>query len=240
MNEILYIVNVILLLRLIFNFSDAKPKLWHYILHLVMLVSTTLIYQFNIALALVWTFYSLLLFCELFFIKKPNKLPFQIYRIVQLILILSILFTLIPNPLQLNFYRIEALNFSQDSFVGKVLYHLTWEKINLFVFGVLMTMNEANIVIRLIFSFVNKKVEKSELNTGRIIGLLERIIIFIFVYNNQFESVGLVIAAKTLIRWRELDEKEYAEYVIIGTLLSVLLAIIIAMIVKSITKIIVI
>ncbi|KAF0141093.1 MAG: hypothetical protein FD122_1745 [Stygiobacter sp.] len=108
------------------------------------------------------------------------------------------------------------------------------------MFGVLMTMNEANIVIRLIFFFINKQVEKSELNTGRIIGLLERIIIFIFVYNSQFESVGLVIAAKTIIRWKKLDEKEYAEYVIIGTLLSVLLAVIITMIVKSITKIIVI
>ena len=238
MNEILYIVNAILLLRLIFNFSDAKPKLWHYILHLVILVSATLIYQFSIALVFVWIFYSLLLFSELLLIKKPDKLWFQIYRIVQLILILLILFTLIPNPLQLNFYRIEVLNSSQNSFLGKIFYHLTWEKINLFVFGVLMTMNEANIVIRLIFLFINKKVEKSELNTGRIIGLLERIIIFIFVYNNQFESVGLVIAAKTLIRWKELDEKEYAEYVIIGTLLSVLLAVIIAMIVKSITKII--
>ncbi|MBI3123228.1 MAG: hypothetical protein HYZ10_02370 [Ignavibacteriales bacterium] len=240
MNEIFYITNAILLLRLIFYFSDAKPKLWHYILHLVIFISATLIYQFGLALVLVWIFYSLLLFSEPLLIKKPNKSSLHIYRIVQLILILSILFTLIPNPLQLNFYRIEVLNFSQNSFIGKVFYHLTWERINLFVFGVLMTMNEANIVIRLIFFFINKQVEKSELNTGRIIGLLERIIIFIFVYNSQFESVGLVVAAKTIIRWKKLDEKEYAEYVIIGTLLSVLLAVIIAMIVKSITKIIVI
>lgn len=66
--------------------------------------------------------------------------------------------------------------------------------------------------------------DKKELNAGRIIGILERILIFFFVIIGQFAAVGFVIAAKGVVRYKELEDRNFAEYVLIGTLLSSLLS----------------
>lgn len=63
-----------------------------------------------------------------------------------------------------------------------------------------------------------------DLGRGRMIGYLERLIIFAFVLNGNIGSIGFVLTAKALARFRELDNREFAEYVLIGTLLSVLAA----------------
>jgi hypothetical protein len=64
-------------------------------------------------------------------------------------------------------------------------------------------------------------------NSGKWIGTAERIIIFIFVLNNQFSAIGLLVAAKGIIRFNEKDRQEIkTEYLVIGTLMSVGLAII--------------
>jgi hypothetical protein len=65
-----------------------------------------------------------------------------------------------------------------------------------------------------------EKVDNRELNRGRIIGILERAIVFGFVMLGFVGSVGFVLAAKALARFRELDDRDFAEYVLIGTLLS--------------------
>lgn len=58
---------------------------------------------------------------------------------------------------------------------------------------------------------------------GRLIGQLERALIFLFVLAGQPASIGLLIAAKSVLRFGELKETEHrmeAEYIIIGTLMS--------------------
>jgi len=60
-------------------------------------------------------------------------------------------------------------------------------------------------------------------NGGRIIGMLERFLIFLFVLSNQLAGVGFLVAAKSVFRFGELSSHENrmeAEYIIIGTLLS--------------------
>jgi len=61
--------------------------------------------------------------------------------------------------------------------------------------------------------------ENSLLKAGRIIGSLERIISFILIAFNQFAAVGFIIAAKSILRFRDLDTAK-TEYVLIGSLLS--------------------
>lgn len=60
-------------------------------------------------------------------------------------------------------------------------------------------------------------------NAGTWIGVLERSIIFFLVLIHQFEAIGLLIAAKSIIRLKEGDQK-MSEYVLIGTLISVFVA----------------
>lgn len=56
---------------------------------------------------------------------------------------------------------------------------------------------------------------------GRVIGLLERGLIFVLVLIGQPQGVGLLMAAKSILRYGALKEdRELSEYVIIGTLAS--------------------
>lgn len=57
-------------------------------------------------------------------------------------------------------------------------------------------------------------------NAGRFIGLLERSLIFILFIAGQPAGIGLLIAAKSVLRFKADREKKDTEYVIIGTLAS--------------------
>lgn len=70
-------------------------------------------------------------------------------------------------------------------------------------------------------------------NAGKWIGMVERIIILIFVMQNQYSAIGLLIAAKGIIRFNEKDRQEIkTEYLVIGTLLSMGIAIVTGLIIK--------
>jgi len=59
---------------------------------------------------------------------------------------------------------------------------------------------------------------------GEAIGILERLIVVTFVLVRAEAAIGLVIAAKTLARFRQLDDRDFAEYYLLGTLASVAVA----------------
>jgi hypothetical protein len=60
---------------------------------------------------------------------------------------------------------------------------------------------------------------------GATIGVLERLLIVTFVLSNATAAIGLVIGAKTLARFKQLDDRDFAEYYLLGTLASVSVAI---------------
>ncbi|MEA2519628.1 MAG: hypothetical protein QOF49_1708 [Chloroflexota bacterium] len=61
---------------------------------------------------------------------------------------------------------------------------------------------------------------------GSTIGMLERILIVVFVLTGTESAIGFVVAAKTLARFRLLDDRAFAEYYLLGTLASVAVAIV--------------
>jgi hypothetical protein len=65
---------------------------------------------------------------------------------------------------------------------------------------------------------------------GSTIGILERILIVVFVLTGTDVAIGFVVAAKTLARFRLLDDRDFAEYYLLGTLASVSVAIVTALI----------
>ena len=65
---------------------------------------------------------------------------------------------------------------------------------------------------------------------GSTIGILERILIVVFVLTGTDVAIGFVVAAKTLARFRLLDDRDFAEYYLLGTLASVSVAIITALV----------
>lgn len=72
-------------------------------------------------------------------------------------------------------------------------------------------------------------------NAGKWIGMIERIIVLIFVMLGQFAAISLLIAAKGIIRFNEKDRPEVkTEYLVIGTLMSIGIAIITGVALKNI------
>lgn len=60
---------------------------------------------------------------------------------------------------------------------------------------------------------------------GSLIGILEREIILILGLMGQYGAIGFVLAAKSLARFKQLEERDFAEKYIVGTLLSAFIAI---------------
>ena len=59
---------------------------------------------------------------------------------------------------------------------------------------------------------------------GATIGVLERLLIVTFVLTNATAAIGFVVGAKTLARFKQLDDRDFAEYYLLGTLASVAVA----------------
>ncbi len=68
-----------------------------------------------------------------------------------------------------------------------------------------------------------------EYNRGRLIGDIERILLVVMVAVHSYEALGFLIAAKGLIRSRELENRSWAEYFLVGTLTSTLVAVVAGM-----------
>ena len=97
----------------------------------------------------------------------------------------------------------------------------------------LVCWKPANIFIKLILKHysVNMPAEKdSGFNAGALIGTIERWLILIFVCMQRYDVLGLLIAAKLIIRFSEKDTAK-TEYVLAGTLLSIFIAVLAGMMV---------
>ena len=58
-------------------------------------------------------------------------------------------------------------------------------------------------------------------HSGELIGWLERGLMLLFVVMSQYEAIGFLIAAKSILRFNEASSgSEKSEYVLTGTLLS--------------------
>jgi len=66
----------------------------------------------------------------------------------------------------------------------------------------------------------------NKVRTGKVIGIFERLVVLTIYLTGGVASIGIVIAAKSFARFKHFDNKDFAEYYLIGTLASVMLAII--------------
>lgn len=94
--------------------------------------------------------------------------------------------------------------------------------ISLLLLAILLCMKPANILIKLILE--KYQVGESEScanikNAGALIGNLERILTIVFVLLGQFEAIGFIVAAKSILRFKDTDTAK-TEYVLAGTFLS--------------------
>jgi hypothetical protein len=123
-------------------------------------------------------------------------------------------------------------------FILKPLINITLSTKYLAILAVFIFCTKpANILIKEIFqvfniSFQNNVLQNTDLpNAGKLIGIIERWLVLIFVLLNQFEAIGFLIAAKSILRYKD-NETLKTEYVLIGTMLSFAIAIVSGIIVN--------
>lgn len=87
----------------------------------------------------------------------------------------------------------------------------------------------ANIFIKNVFGFFHLNIPKADFtsedkapeqdleNAGKIIGIMERFMTLALILSNQYAAVGLIIAAKSILRF---NNPQKNEYILVGTLLS--------------------
>lgn len=79
-----------------------------------------------------------------------------------------------------------------------------------------------------------RRLSDSEKKTGIKIGIIERMLVIIFVAVGQYGAMGLILAGKSLARYEELKNKDFSEYYLYGTLLSFLFGIAGGLIINSV------
>jgi hypothetical protein len=108
-----------------------------------------------------------------------------------------------------------------------------------FVLGYLLCLKPANILIKQVIGkwlsdvvVTDNKLEEA----GRLIGNIERVMILSFILLNQFAAIGFLLAAKSILRFKESEASKMSEYVLLGTLISFSIAIIIGLSINGLLK----
>ena len=102
--------------------------------------------------------------------------------------------------------------------------------------GFLFILKPTNIFIKEMLSTfeIESTPQSQELEkAGRLIGILERILVVIFVLIGQFGAIGFLIAAKSILRYKDTDLLK-TEYVLIGTMLSFGIAVLVGLLIQFI------
>lgn len=94
-----------------------------------------------------------------------------------------------------------------------------------YILALLMIHTPANILIQSILAEYkpkdNDKIIKADNNVGRKIGTIERLIMLLLIAIDQYAAMGLVLTAKSIARYDKIAKnEEFAEYYLLGTLLS--------------------
>jgi hypothetical protein len=104
---------------------------------------------------------------------------------------------------------------------------MSWESIAIVVAGGLLVTVPSNWTVRQVLRLARHETPQSENKAGRWIGALERLLIYVLMLIGAAAAAGLVVAAKSILRFPEISGKPAAidpEYVLIGSLASWLLA----------------
>lgn len=79
-------------------------------------------------------------------------------------------------------------------------------------------------------------VDTVELNHGRLIGNIERLILVLFVANGQYTALAFFFAAKGLIRSKDVERRAWADYLILGSLTSFLVAVVAGLLIQAVFR----
>ena len=144
---------------------------------------------------------------------------------------------LIHFVILIGIYYIFNLANSVSNLYLKLEGYENFKTIILYISVFSIIFEPASLFIRKLFTSISPKTypkeNLEELKAGNIIGKLERIIIAILLLNNQFGVIGFVLTAKSIARFKQMEDKNFAEKYLIGTLTSFLIVLVTVLILKG-------
>lgn len=179
-------------------------------------------------------------FIEQLFLKEKLDVDFMIIDIVLIFLILTIINTQVsgfligillvkpgPDGAQENSSLTVNYQVKKDSFFNST----PATTVDLIESNNRSILDDSETRINYIRTL---NVEKDIKNYGRYIGYLERSLYMILIAADAFEGIAFIIAIKAVARYKKFDDKNFAEYHLIGSLLSIVIGIINGLILKYI------
>lgn len=150
--------------------------------------------------------------------KKTKRLLFFLDQLFHLLVIIAVYWIFVAKDININIFTEQNL---------------------LLLTCVLFLTFPVSIIMKTIFLKwdISKFTEGNESlkDAGKYIGILERILVFVFVILDHWEAVGFLITAKSVFRFgdlKESKERKLTEYILIGTLISFGIAILIGLLFK--------
>ncbi len=145
--------------------------------------------------------------CKLQFQNKKNKqVLFFVDQLLHLLVLISVVYFTLKTPMP---------EFSEQTLI-------------LLTFIIFLT-RPASFIVAQAMSHWNEKITLDEEtnqslpNAGQYIGIIERLLIFIFILIGQWGAIGFLMAAKSIFRFGDLTrtkDRRLTEYILIGTFLS--------------------
>jgi hypothetical protein len=77
-------------------------------------------------------------------------------------------------------------------------------------------------------------INKHDLSRGKLIGYIERLLVVILTFFGAFPAIAFIITAKSITRFKQMDDRNWAEYFLLGTLTSMLLGITAGLILRQV------
>ena len=157
-------------------------------------------------------------------INVKNEMAQTIFiaeQIIHILIIIMLTYTM-RDLNRMTLFRTELVSIME-------VFNVPEAKLLSWTLKLLLVHRPLNVLISIILSPYRPQEEdegKNDKNLGRFIGTLERIIIMIFISINQYSAVGLVLTAKSIARYDRISkQQDFAEYYLLGTLLSTIGAI---------------
>lgn len=81
-----------------------------------------------------------------------------------------------------------------------------------------------------------KQLDLAEYNHGRMIGNVERLLLLSLVAIQAYQALAFLMTAKGLFRAKDLENRAFSEYFLVGTLVSSVIAVAAGLLIQMIIK----
>jgi hypothetical protein len=75
---------------------------------------------------------------------------------------------------------------------------------------------------------------KHDMSRGKMIGYIERLLVILLTYYGSYPAIAFIVTAKSIARFKQMDDRDWAEYFLLGTLTSMFMGIMFGILLREI------